>query len=118
CDAMAHFAADPAFIAAHAAPARLKFKPHDGSMVVFKTPGAEGHGFFVPAAKGNRTAILVFQEWWGLNDYIKRESERLHDELGSAVLAVDMYDGKVATTAEDAGKLRSARRQAWRRPRG
>jgi carboxymethylenebutenolidase len=49
--------------------------------------------------------IFVFQEWWGLNDHIKREAEKLYNDLGNVnVLALDMYDGKLATTREDAGK--------------
>jgi carboxymethylenebutenolidase len=45
----------------------------------------------------------VIQEWWGLNDNIKREAEALAAELGNVnVLALDMYDGKVASTADSA----------------
>lgn len=111
CGDMKVFASDPAFIASHAAPLPLHFQPAAGKMITFKTTGHTGNGFFVPAKAGNKSAILVFQEWWGLNDYIKREAERLHDELGSAVLAVDMYDGKVADKPEDAGKLMSAMKE-------
>ena len=106
------FASDPSFIATHAAPLPLHYRAASGKMVTFKTAGAEGHGFYVPAKAGNKTAILVFQEWWGLNDYIKRESERLHDQLGSAILAVDMYDGKVTDKPEEAGKLMAAMSEA------
>jgi len=46
---------------------------------------------------------FVFQEWWGLNDNIKREAETLYNDLGNVnVIALDMYDGKVATAREDA----------------
>ena len=49
---------------------------------------------------------MVYQEWWGLNDHIKQEAAKLHKDLGDVnVLAVDMYDGKVGTTREEAGKL-------------
>ena len=45
----------------------------------------------------------------GLNDYIKKESERLYNDLGNVnVIALDLYDGKVATTREDAGKFMQA----------
>jgi carboxymethylenebutenolidase len=43
-------------------------------------------------------------EWWGLNDYIKQQSEKLSNELGVNVIALDLYDNKVASTREDATK--------------
>lgn len=45
--------------------------------------------------------IVVIQEWWGLNDHIKHWSDRLA-ALGYAALAVDLYNGQVATTPEQA----------------
>jgi carboxymethylenebutenolidase len=52
--------------------------------------------------------LLLFHEWWGLNDYIRNEASAWVHELGINVLAVDLYDGKTATTAEDAGALMQA----------
>jgi carboxymethylenebutenolidase len=77
-----------------------------GKMVTFKTPdGKEAGAYVLMAKKKTNNWIFVFQEWWGLNDHIKRESEKLYNDLGNVnVLAIDMYDGKVATTREDAGK--------------
>jgi carboxymethylenebutenolidase len=75
-------------------------------MIKFNTPGgADANGYLLKAKKPTNNWILVFQEWWGLNDNIKRESENLFNQLGNVnVLALDMYDGKVATTMEEAGK--------------
>jgi carboxymethylenebutenolidase len=40
-----------------------------------------------------------------LNDHIKREAENLYNDLGNVnVLALDMYDGKLATDPQTAGK--------------
>lgn len=67
--------------------------------------GTEVHAFEVKAAKETNNYLLVIHEWWGLNDYIKQEAERLQNQLGNVnVLALDMYDGKVATNAEEASK--------------
>jgi carboxymethylenebutenolidase len=64
-----------------------------------------GRGFFIPSPKKSDRYLLVFHEWWGLNDYIEREAERWRQELGDVnVIAVDLFDGKVATTPEAAQK--------------
>lgn len=77
-----------------------------GEMVKLKCPdGTEANGFFIKSTKGSNRWLLVFQEWWGLNDNVKRESEDFYNTLGDVnVLAVDLYDGKVATDRENAGK--------------
>ena len=51
-----------------------------------------------------KAGIVVIQEWWGLNDHIKHWTDRLAG-LGYAALAVDLYEGKVATTPDQAGAL-------------
>ena len=49
--------------------------------------------------------ILVFPEWWGLNDFDKRKGEELA-KLGYVALAVDMYgDGRSTTNPEEAKAL-------------
>lgn len=51
--------------------------------------------------------ILVMQEWWGLNDYIKGRAEQLA-KLGYVAFAPDMYGtGKQAATVEEAQNLSS-----------
>lgn len=77
-----------------------------GKMVKIKTEGAEANGYLIESKKKSNNWIFVFQEWWGLNDHIKREAENIYKDLGNVnVLALDMYDGKIATTPEDAGKF-------------
>lgn len=106
CSGMSQFLKDPAFIAAHLPPVAIRFQSKEGRTVLFKTAdGRTGQGFFVPAKKGNTTAILMFHEWWGLNDNIRENAVTLHDELGAAVLAVDLYDGQLTTDPQKAGQL-------------
>ena len=51
----------------------------------------------------------MIHEWWGLNDFVKKESEKIYNDLGDVnVIDLDLYDGKVATTREDAGKYMQA----------
>jgi carboxymethylenebutenolidase len=76
-----------------------------GKMIKLSAEGTEANAFFLEAKKKTNNWIFVFQEWWGLNDHIKREAENLYNELGNVnVLALDMYDGKLATDAQTAGK--------------
>jgi len=57
-----------------------------------------------PQAKANAPAVLVFHEWWGLNDNIQKMTEKLAAE-GYTALAVDLYEGQVADKPEDAMTL-------------
>jgi carboxymethylenebutenolidase len=52
-------------------------------------------------------AVLLVHEWWGLNDQIKAVAAELARE-GYLVLAVDLYDGRVAQTREGARALMQA----------
>ncbi len=78
-------------------------------MITFKTPdGQQANAYFLKAKTETNNWIFVFQEWWGLNDYIKRESEKLYNDMGNVnVLAFDMYDGKVTAANKEAQKLKS-----------
>lgn len=60
---------------------------------------------FDTAQSGRRPGVVVFSEWWGLNDYIRRRASELV-ELGYVALAADVYgDGKTAADATEAGAL-------------
>ena len=52
-------------------------------------------------------AVLLVHEWWGLNDQIKSVAAALAKQ-GYLALAVDLYDGKVATAPDDARALMGA----------
>lgn len=56
---------------------------------------------------GDGKAILLIQEWWGVNDHIKDISNRYADE-GFIAIAPDLYRGKIATNAEEASKMMHA----------
>jgi carboxymethylenebutenolidase len=102
------------FVASHELPKVYVHQSEVGGKIInFKTPdGKDGRGYLLKASKKTNNWIFVFQEWWGLNDNIKAESEKLFKDLGNVnVIALDMYDGNLATTREDAGKFMGAFKQ-------
>jgi len=102
----AMFASNKKFNAEHPNPRVYKHHSEVGEMVSFNTPdGKKGSAYFLKAKQKSDYWILVIQEWWGLNDNIKRQAEDLYKDLGNVnVLALDMYDGRVATTREVASQ--------------
>lgn len=84
-----------------------------GKMISFDcADGVKGNAYIIMAGKKTNNWIFVFQEWWGLNDNIKKWAEDLHQEVGNVnVMALDMYDGKLATDRENAGKYMQAFKQ-------
>src|SRR5260370_6714505 len=83
-----------------------------GSMVDLKV-GAETSPAYVAKPKDKpRGALLVIHEYWGLNGWVKHQADELAG-LGYLALAVDLYKGKVATDAKEAGALMQAKDEAW-----
>ncbi|MBM4125058.1 MAG: dienelactone hydrolase family protein, partial [Nitrospira sp.] len=77
------------------------------TMVQYPSEGVVRAYLAAPQAKGPLPAIIVVQEWWGLNEHIKDVARRYAKE-GYAVLAPDLYSrlgSKVTTDAGEAGKL-------------
>jgi carboxymethylenebutenolidase len=78
-----------------------------GEAVVYKSGMAQVGGYLAtPTGKGPFPAVIVIQEWWGLNDWVKKQADLLAAQ-GYVALAPDLYRGKVATTQEDAHQLMS-----------
>ncbi len=106
---MATLALDPEFQAMHPQPLPYTHLSAVGQMITFATPdGKTASGFMLKAPKKSKKWLFVFQEWWGLNDNIKRQAEVFYTDLSDVnVIAIDMYDGQLATVPADAGKLMS-----------
>ena len=64
-----------------------------------------------PTVEGQYPGIIMIHEFWGLNDNIKQMAEKLASH-GYVVFAVDLYDGQVGTTADEARQLRSSFEQS------
>jgi len=73
--------------------------------ITFKSGDEEVKGFLAqPDGKGPFPAVVVIQEWWGLNDWIKDNAKRLAGQ-GYIALAPDLYRGKVTTDMKVASEL-------------
>ncbi|SKC75860.1 dienelactone hydrolase family protein [Ohtaekwangia koreensis] len=103
----AMFASNKDFNASHPLPGKyIHVSEEGGKMITLKcADGKDANGYLLMSKVKTDNWIFVFQEWWGLNDYIKRQSESLFKDLGNVnVLALDMYDGKVSAERETAAK--------------
>jgi carboxymethylenebutenolidase len=87
-------------LAARAAGAGVK-----ASDVTLKSGDEEIKAFLAePDGPGPFPGIVVIQEWWGLNDWIKENAKRLAAQ-GYVALAPDLYRGKVTDDPRVAGEL-------------
>lgn len=66
-----------------------------------------GGAFAEPTGGEKAGAVVVIQEWHGINDEMRAKVDRFARE-GFLAVAPDLYHGKVATNDADAGALMSA----------
>jgi carboxymethylenebutenolidase len=80
-----------------------------GTTVTFQRPdGQSVQGYLAePAHVAGAPAIVVIQEWWGLNDQIRGVADRLA-QAGYLALVPDLYRGKSTVEAEEASHLMTA----------
>lgn len=70
--------------------------------------GAQASGELVlPAGDGKAPAVVLIQEWWGVNDHIRSLLDRLA-AAGFVALAPDLYHGTVTRDPEEASRLLNA----------
>lgn len=73
--------------------------------VTFPSGSDTARGFlYLPSSSGAHPALIVIQEYWGVNDWVKAQAQHFAAE-GYVALAVDLYRGKVATDPEMAHEL-------------
>jgi carboxymethylenebutenolidase len=77
-------------------------------VVYAEVGGVPVTGYLAKPAGGGADlpGIIVIQEWWGLNDNIRSMARQLAAQ-GYTALAVDLYQGQVATDPETARSLMS-----------
>ena len=94
------------FVMAHDEPLPFVYESSLGKDINYKVAdGSSAHAFEIKCDKPTPYYIFVVHEFWGLNDYVKKESEQLCKELGINILALDLYDNKVTADRDSASKL-------------
>ncbi|MEH6626753.1 MAG: dienelactone hydrolase family protein [Motiliproteus sp.] len=85
------------------------------SAVEIKLPGggkAEGYLALPSNVNGEAPTVLLIHEWWGLNDQIKAVANEFAEQ-GFIALAIDLYQGQVASSREQANNYRKAMSEEW-----
>lgn len=103
----AMLASNTEFALTHQEPLDYKLDNPSGEMVSMKsTDSTNASGYLIKSKVPSNKYLFVFHEWWGLNDHIKREAEHLFASFEDVnILAIDLYDGKMGSTREEAQKL-------------
>lgn len=118
---MAGFVSDSKFRDMHPVPVPyVHISEVGGTMISLRAPDNVSANAYEIKAKKKRGAaqsnkwLFVYQEWWGLNEHIKKQADKFYADLNGEVnvLALDMYDGKVAASPEEAGKYMQSAKEA------
>ena len=70
----------------------------------FSTANGETTAYVARPDEPSGKAVIVIQEWWGLNDHIKDIANRYAAE-GFVAIAPDLYRGKIASNPDEASAL-------------
>jgi carboxymethylenebutenolidase len=75
-----------------------------GEMITWDHNGEQVPGYFALPERTPAPAVIVLQEFWGLEPHIKDVADRVAAE-GYVALAPDLYHGVVVTEPDEARKL-------------
>ncbi|MGI8409380.1 MAG: dienelactone hydrolase family protein [Pyrinomonadaceae bacterium] len=73
----------------------------------FSTGNGETTAYVAVPDEKTDKAVIVIQEYWGLNDHIKDIADRFASE-GFTAIAPDLYQGKLAASPDEASKMMKA----------
>lgn len=108
---MSVFSSDAAFRRSHKSPKAFTYADAKGNMIQFDAPdGNKANAYVVKASSPSTKYVFLIHEWWGLNDYIKKDADKLYADLGGNVniMALDLYDGKVTANRDSAAAYMGA----------
>lgn len=108
---MAVFSSNAAFRKAHKSPKAFTLVDAKGTTIQFDAAdGKKANAYQVKASVATTKYVFLIHEWWGLNDYIKKDADKLYADLGGKVnvIALDLYDGKVTSNRDSAAAYMGA----------
>ncbi len=70
----------------------------------FSTSNGDTTAYVAMPDAGGDKAVVLIQEWWGLNEHIKDVARRYAAE-GFVAIAPDLYRGKLAVDPDEAAKM-------------
>lgn len=73
----------------------------------FSTNGGETTAYVAKPENPNGKAVVIVQEWWGLNPHVKDIADRYAAE-GFIAIAPDLYRGKLAANPTEAAEMMNA----------
>lgn len=73
----------------------------------FSTVNRDSTAYVAIPEESNGRAVILIQEWWGLNQHIKDIANRYAAE-GFTAIAPDLYRGKLAENPQQAGEMMNA----------
>jgi len=106
----AMLASNKTFVMSHPKTKPFHFQSSIGKDITYSThDGKTADAYELKAKTPTNNYILVIHEYFGLNDYVKKESEEIYNDLGNVnIIDLDLYDGKSSTDRAEAAKLMQA----------
>jgi len=106
----AMLASDKKFVMSHPKPRPFHFQSSIGKDITYPTPdGRTADAYELKAKTPTNNYILIVHEYFGLNDYVKKESEDIYNDLENVnIIDLDLYDGKSSADRAEAAKLMQA----------
>lgn len=100
----ASLGSDDGFSRSHLNPLPYVHYSEKGKMITMKaSDGKDAKAYFIKSTRNSEKYLFVFHEWWGLNGHIQKEADKYAEIFPDVnILAIDLYDGKVADKREDA----------------
>lgn len=75
---------------------------NNGKMVTFLSGNDSIHAYLsMPKKDGPVPGVILIHEWWGLNDWMKKNADEFAQK-GYAAIAVDLYRGKSTNNPDEA----------------
>jgi carboxymethylenebutenolidase len=81
-------------------------RPAEAGGIIYSTRDSTRFSGYLamPKGEGTHAAVLVIQEWWGLTDWLKQQTDSLAAK-GYVAFAPDLYRGQVAKDEKTAHEL-------------